>query len=950
MLEAVLNEIGWGAGLAIPVANAENKALLDEIQRKQKEKAEVENRLSNSKDRINAMSEDLKNVRQELAHTKALCRAREKETESEIHFKALAERETGRLRQETTQLDDELRSLGEKKNSLENTIFKANQKLEELKGQLNWDQQTLDAWLEESARRDEDTMAIVKYAQQDESRTRELTLSIERLTQEANQKRKALDIELTETTAAQMSLDKITEMFRQAQSERQELLGQWENTIEQMRNRDQETQQSSLMLAEATQAVRERQALIQEKQSFLSGEAQNNRDCERKISASERQAVRLRQQHQDQESARNRLQDELVTLKGTVDRTATEVEAMRSHAANLKKEINAKTTKLQEAQWHNGALGEKLQVVTEAALGVEERAVQMEQLLRDREQAVKEIDTQLQQQREVLFRTSQELQALRANEKSAEAELSGSRAILSNLESRLSKLDQNTLKQKDIIHNQDFQIQALEKKMARLCGDVSTEERRVLERRRAELTEALEEKRRTAATLTTQLKKLQDDIRCMRKETEKAGAAKSNLTTKIEELQLVNDTSDKELKKLRLKKQDHMVDNNLLKLETRRLSELVSNREDGVLSLEKRRLQLQAAMQERLEEIRVHKEMLAKQLRTADQERQSLSAELHERLSKIDKMRKRYEIMTVAMAAPEGEEEKSQAYYIIKAAQEKEELQREGDNLDAKIRKKEKEIKALKNTLHVVNDCNSTYRKSFCKVTESSPEYQEKLRLQEQKRAAEEKYKLKRRQIRELQGEIEGLGSSLNNLMKEEAALSEKTDGMQASILALNKELSSQQGKLDRAAKQCTRLRKDIRSAKKTRQATFEERDIELRTLKDCNKTVNKMLLEAMEQNPDLQAVLQTYFIQAKVPLPSPAATPSSSKASSARSSASLRSSGSSAGGSPRGAAVQLPAVKAVELGLGLSVSSTPVLTPSPRSSRTPSTSSSDRSSQLKSP
>uniref|UniRef100_A0A3B3SYL8 Coiled-coil domain-containing protein 39 n=2 Tax=Paramormyrops kingsleyae TaxID=1676925 RepID=A0A3B3SYL8_9TELE len=936
----LLNEIGWDEGFAIPVANAENKALEDQLLRKQKEKSDLDGKLCTHRDKIQAMGEHLKNVRQELSHTQALSKAKEKQTESEVHFKALAEREMGRLQQEISKLERELGATRDKKNTQENNIFKASQKLDELKSQMNWDQKTLSAWLEESARKDEDTMAIVKYAQQDESRVRELTVRMEKMTIEASQKRRALDNELTETITAQIGLDSTAESFRHAHAERQELIRQWESTIEQMRRRDREMEQCTLLLAQVNQEVREKEATIKEKKNFLDSEVENNRELERKIAAAERLAAKLRQELQEKESNRVRLEDELESLRFSVDGTATEVQAKRSQLSSMKKDILEKSNKVKAAQAFNVTLQEKLQCITETAMSVEERAAQMEQTLKENEEAVKETDSLLLHHREALFKKTQELEALKAQEMERKAEITGCRASLSNLNSRLNKMDQKSLKQQKIIYNQDFRIQQLERKISRLKGEVTGEEKRLLEAKVSELSEALEEKRKTSSMLMLQLRRLQDNIRCVQKEMEKTGVEKSDLTTKIEELDLFNDTSDKELKKLNQKKQDAMVEDNILKLETKRLRDLLYDKADSVLSLEKQRLWLQAVMSEREEELKLHREMICKRVRLAEQEQQALSAEVHERLSKTDKMKKRYEILTVSMAPPDGEEERSQAYYIIKAAQEKEELQRKGDDLDAKIGKAEKEIQALENTLHVVNSRNTTYRKSLHKVEESSEEYQEKLRLEEQKRAAEERYKYKRRQMKELQDDIQNMNNTLEILNRDEAAQSERTEETRSQLQILNKELGLQEEKLDRVGKQCSKLTREIRAARKTKEESLEERDIDLRELRDFNRTVNKMLLEAMQEHPDLRDAIDMYFQQASLPPPSPAPTlvsGTSSKPSSGRSSASsLRWSGgsSSSSGSSSVQAAPPPTTRTVDLGMGLSVTSAPLVTPSPRDSR----------------
>ncbi|XP_027541257.1 coiled-coil domain-containing protein 39 [Neopelma chrysocephalum] len=886
---SVLAELGWNSAYAVPVANAENKALENELHKMQKEKANLRNELTNFQERIEAMTAHLKNVKQDLSFSQYLYRARENEIETEQHFKALAERECGRLKSDLKRLQNELISLGEKKNRQENTISKTIQKLEDLKQQMNCDEEVLESWLKELNRTDNDALAIQKYAQQDEGKLGALTFQVEKLTIQANQKRRALDNELTETLTAQMELDRAAEDCRRVHQERQEVIRQWENAIQQMQKRDQQIDHCALLIAEIKQEIRKKEIVLKEKTAFLVNETLNNMEYEKKISSAERKANSLRIEYQTQEANRVRLQDELEALKSTVDRTASDLESLRIQVTNLKKEIQKKQARLNFIIEGNINLSDKLKLVTEETLSSEEKALRMEEILKAEEKAVEEKENEMRQLKELLFKKNQELKVEKDKEKVALSEIEGAQKSLRNLQCRLHRLDAELFKQQELIYNQDFFIQRIQRRLSRLEGEVNSDEKEILEAKVAELKKTLEEKKNAYDVLQAQYRKLQNDVQFVRRTIHKTGEQTSALVVKIDELNLYNERSIQDLKKAKALKQDMMVDNNLLKLELKRLKDTLCNKTEKVLSMEKQRLELNKAIAERSEEIKIHKAMLDSQIRLVEQERQRRSAEFQECLSKIDKLRRRYEIFTLAMMPPEGEEQKSQAYYVIKAAQEKQALQQEGDDLEAKICKAEKEIIALENTLCVLNSCNSNFRNTFKEVTETSEEREERLKLEEEKRVADETYKCKRRQIKELQENLQSMEQYLEVAEKQKALFQEQKEEKQDIILQLNKEIEEQKPKLERVIKQCSRLSREIQSLRQKGPKTEEERDIDLRELKSFNRTVNQVIVDILETNPGLTATFQMYFNQSNLELPTASADGSQSSQSTRHTTRSFR-------------------------------------------------------------
>lgn len=145
--------------------------------------------------------------------------------------------------------------------------------------------------------------------------------------------------------------------------------------------------------------------------------------------------------------------------------------------------------------------------------------------------------------------------------------------------------------------------------------------------------------------------------------------------------------------------------------------------------------------------------------------------------------------------------EHSQAYYVIKAAQEKEELQRYGDELDGKLRKCEKEIKALANTLDHLKMRNKNYRDKFMQGAEGA-DLEKKQILEDQCRAASETLFKKRRELQKLQKDYDDDARQLMEYQTKSQALKRQNEQTQMEYDRINAEtdrLNQKAGQADQA-------------------------------------------------------------------------------------------------------------------------------------------------------
>ncbi|KAG2493473.1 hypothetical protein HYH03_008290 [Edaphochlamys debaryana] len=871
----------------------ENETLYVENAKMERKLERTERALDANMDRLHIMDEHLKNVQQELKYTQTRVESKNKEIESEKHLNSMADREASRIKKDMGKMAAERKELADKVNNLQNQIYKNNEKLDQFKMLMNWNQEELEQWALAERQKAEDNSALEKYRHADDAKVKELTLALERVSKQVVARKEELESEVVETQAAQIQLDKAAEDFRKLHVERQDLIRQWEEAVEAMRHRDTAIAAASEQFAMQKEVLRERKRELDAQARFLENETLNTKEADARVAYYEREVGKLRDLLAREQTRQEELGNQVELVKATLSKAATELGQRTVENKQAREDLDKKRQRLDAARKRFVVLKRKLETEFNNLDSMEAKAAELESMRKGEEGRLRAVIKEHELLKKEQYRRSQVLFDLRQKERELISEISGGQGQNKNLASRIHALDEQVVRQQELLYNVEFQLQQMERKVARAGGVRSEEETRALNARIEKLTGILEGVNAEHSMLLEQVKRAEDDLLAARRTNNTLRTDRGKLDETISTLKLENDMVSRQVKAAVDSREKALVDHDVLALEVKRLRDILAAHADEVFSLENRKAQLALSMEERKQEVEVHRDGLRAELRLLREDVHRITLELKERLIRCEKLQSKFEIIAAKHrgATEEDGEERSQAYYVIKAAQEREELQREGDDLDNRIRVAEKEVAALEATVAQLMACNTNFSHSYKKVS-SKEAFEERSALREKLDKAYDKLKARRADEAAIAGDIQAAESRLSNLAAEQRSLQSLVDDMSRRRNESTRQLEEQREKLGRALARTDKLRAKMGLGPDTPQGA----DIELAEVRDVTRAMLLELKGLAAANPGA-AILEACEA-AGIRLPTGNSAPSSSNGSRPQS---ARSGGS--GGSVRSAA-----------------------------------------------
>lgn len=782
-------------------ANEVNKVMNKNIiDMKKKIKALVD-RIDDYRERYVIIKEHYENITSEIKNTQNLIDVKNKEVESEKHHNLILDRKIGKLKMDYERRDNNIKDIRDKLNDLQQKIFEGNQKLEKLKIEINWNQEEMEIWLKAVKQKEEDKMTIEKYKRADDLKIKELSLDIERLTGEKNKLEAELKREITETQAIQVELEKVNEEFKEQNESRYKLYEQWDSLIKKIADKNAALLKIGNKTAGVKHKIIENDKIIKESQKELKRAIKNNHVITKEMKKLEKTIYEKKKENKELKTVETNLKAEIKILQNKLSAYSTELNNNKKTIIMLEQDLSHKRKRLAMVEDNYDKQNKNLQNEKDVNKRLGDDAKASSDELNKQLQEQNETNKMIQFKKSTFYSVQKDLYKLKEKESNLITEINGITSSIKNLTTHSNRLFADIQKQQELLYNAEYQIQLLERKVARAHGERSIEETDYLVSKIKVAKEHHSKAKQKFLATQIAMKQLEDEHRALEKRIKKLQEDEKKYVTLIEKINLENDMTTQDVNNVIKKKEALLVQNNIMKLEIQKIQNKVLQSHNSALQLENQKSQLELSMTEKEKEIQVHYETLKAEQKFLEQEKHKVAVELAERNNKMKNLEIKYKSLIQSQQGNVNINEHSQAYYIIKAAQQREEYERKNDEFQAQINKADMELKSLNNTLAHLKSRNGKFRDYHINKNATKEDHKLKADLENQFNEIGNSLVEKKKEMQNLRKMLETNENMLRETEQKLNFMKQKKVEVVYEYNNCEKELQDKEMKFERAAK-----------------------------------------------------------------------------------------------------------------------------------------------------
>ncbi|VDD80785.1 unnamed protein product [Mesocestoides corti] len=844
MIKEVLLETGWQSSFSFPTASKENIQLLElvsflHLTETKAKICETTEELEMYVEKNKKLSDHICLVKNERNLTERLKVEVDKEIADLEHSIKMAEQENWRTMNDHKKLINLKKKLTSGLGALEDEIFLKSNELTSIKTELDCDQKLVEQFLTDC----EMDYALKKRLQSidktDNTLIQFLFSEENKLNDKRNDLLKKLDTVVSKNEVVQLRIDTTAEMGREENRNRQEMLQLWEKTVKQLSDRDADFVKLGKDYDELLSDIKERRAKLHAFEKLLGSIGQDIKDAKNRFSQMNKTASNVRQMISQESNDVIAVESEV--RMPTVAQELRQVRATNNHL----KESNARLSdNLHMMEDTVGVVLRKLENLKRENFSAEEMLSMVEEELEAELQCQNKINKRLSKLKTLRFTISEEKKNVESDSKTMQALIAGCQARIrvADCEIQMSQAEMDKLD--NLIYKSSLAANLLERRIARMeTQNTYDEEGAALEKKVKHMQEQYDSQCKCTQTLSSMIEQYMNEKRVLQLQSDKLRAELRKGTSEMDGLKVNLANTERSLEGAIRCRNELLVFYNLSRYQLRRAEARYKMTEEITLNAEIQARTISALTRELEEEASARNYHIEMEMRQTNLDRSRVKSDLAKRQCRLEQLKSRYDI-EISIISADGDIEAAPTQVIVKSLEEHSELKAKGDELDRVVKKAEEELRALENTVLVMNSLNESAR-SYNGTSLDSGEMKNKMVLSEKLDALSVKMKVSREKRRVLRASVLRFTVEISSLDEEIVQLEKTVASHEADVFRIkgkNEELDS---KLERALK--------VQTLAKTKAARVKQHvdlDIEVQLLCDFNESVNLLLVRSIRASP----------------------------------------------------------------------------------------------------